>query len=73
MCSIIERCFALWASLLWYGRRPWHWLFGHGKCQEFLDAERHGCKAPFTIPSHNCCACGLASRDRGGADPWVVD
>ena len=53
-----------WANLLWYGRRPWHWLFGHGACQEFLDAE--GCHPSTTAPitSHFCCECGLPCKER---------
>ena len=50
--------------LTWYGRRPWHWLFGHGECQKFLDAERRPPLTTTPITSHFCCECGLPCRER---------
>ena len=46
-----------WSDLTWYGRRPWHWLFGHGECQKFLDRWS-------ASKTHRCCFCGLPCRER---------
>ena len=53
-------------NLLWYGKRPWHGLFGHGGCQEFLDVERAHATESTTerITSHRCCDCGMRCIER---------
>ena len=57
-------CYDMWTYVLWYGRRPWHWLFGHGDCQVFLDAERRRPPKIAPVTSHHCCFCGLPCRER---------
>lgn len=54
----------------WYGRRPWHMLFGHDReCVEFLDAEREHPAESYPVYDHDCCKCGLAIKPRRGGCP----
>ena len=44
----------------WYGRRPWHVLFGHAPaCVQDFKTETAWLKYLDTPIYHECCDCGL--------------